>query len=133
MHKIIEAGQKLAEQRFVRYVIVGGTTFALDFFLLVFLHGALGVDLLIAATISYWSSIGFNFWVNRIWTFGATDSGVAKHLTFYLTLLACNYGFSIAFIAAGTSLGMHFTIAKILATGFQTIWTYIAYKRFIFK
>lgn len=133
MDKFIAAGKKLAQQQFIRYLLVGGTTFAIDFALLVALHSVFGINVLIAATISYWSSIGFNFWVNRVWTFGATDATVTKNLTFYLALLAINYAFSIGFIAVATALGMHFAIAKIIATGIQIAWTYFAYNRFVFK
>lgn len=133
MQQVINVSRDILKRRFVRYVFVGGSTFLIDFVLLIVLHSLFGIHLLIAATISYWSSIVFNFFINRSWTFGVADSSVAKHLTLYLSLLAFNYGFSIAFIAAATSLGMHFAIAKIIATGFQTIWTYVIYKKIIFK
>lgn len=118
---------------FVRYLAVGGTTFAIDFFLLVFLHGVLGVNVLIAATISYWVSIAYNFLVNRFWTFSATEkSGLARHLVLYLLLLGFNYLFTIAFLAVTGHLGMHYTIAKVLAVAIQMTWTYVTYKKVIF-
>jgi putative flippase GtrA len=133
MQEAINASKNFVQRRFVRYIVVGGLTFAIDFSLLVILHITFGINLLVAATISYWSSIAFNFLINRAWTFSITETSVGKHVVFYLTLLAVNYTFSILFIAMGTRLGVNFAIAKIIATGFQTIWTYIAYKKYVFK
>ncbi len=133
MEKAKHISRKLYEHSLVRYVVIGGTTFALDFFLLVFLHAALNVPVLIAATISYWTSIAFNFIANRVWTFGATETHIAKHALSYGILLGCNYLFTIAFIAGATHLGMHYTVAKIISVIVQTSWTYVIYKKVIFR
>lgn len=133
MEKVKHISKKLYEHSFVRYVVIGGTTFALDFMLLVFLHGFLDVNLVIATTIAYWTSIVFNFLANRYWTFGATETHIAKHLTAYLLLLGANYLFTVIFVTSATELGMHYTIAKILAVLIQISWTYVAYKKIIFK
>lgn len=117
----------------MRYVVIGGTTFALDFVLLVALHGVLGINLFLATTIAYWTSIAFNFLANRFWTFGATETSITKHLAGYLTLLGINYLFTVAFLTVATHFGMHYTIAKVVAVIIQISWTYYAYKKFIFK
>ncbi len=129
--KIISKG--LYHHSFVRYVAIGGTTFALDFLILVVLHGVFGVNVLIATTISYWTSIAFNFMANRIWTFGATETHIAKHALAYGLLLGFNFLFTLAFIGTATNLGLHYTIAKIMAVAIQVVWTYLAYKKVIFK
>ncbi len=132
MEKAKHITKKLYEHSFVRYVIIGGTTFAIDFFLLVFLHGVLNVNLVIATTVAYWTSIAFNFLTNRCWTFGATNTNIVKHLGAYLLLLGFNYVFTVAFVTGTTHLGMHYTLAKVLAVGIQINWTYFAYKKIIF-
>ncbi len=125
--------KQLYRHSLVRYVVIGGTTFCLDFFLLVLLHGVLHVNLLIAATISYWSSIAFNFLANRFWTFEATETHIAKHAAAYGILLGFNYLFTLVFITVGTHLGLKYTVAKILSVAVQMSWTYLAYKKIIFK
>lgn len=132
MEKLIEFGKKMTGQRFLRYVVVGGTTFAIDLGLLILLHGVFGIDKLIAATISYWISIVFNFTVNRFWTFGA-ETSITQNATLYLTLLFFNYLFALGFLWLGELLGVHYVIAKILATGLQVAWTYFAYKKVVFR
>lgn len=134
MEKIIIFGKRVAQLRFLRYVFVGGTTFAADFTLLVVLHSVFSVPVLIAASISYWTSIVFNFLANRAWTFESKETqNIAKHIVLYLTLLGLNFLFTIGTIALLTHFGIHYTIAKIVATAIQTVWTYFAYKKIIFK
>ena len=121
------------QHSFMRYLFIGGSTFAIDFGLLVTVHDALGINLLIAASISYWTSILFNFTMNRLWTFGNTSANnLHKHLALYLVLLGFNYLFTIGFIGFGTHMGMNYMLAKILAVIIQVPWTYIAYKKVVF-
>jgi len=133
MEKAKQISRKVYEHSFVRYVAIGGTTFVIDFSLLVFLHSFMHAPLLVAATISYWSSIAFNFLANRFWTFGATETHIAKHAVAYGVLLGANYLFTIGFIAGATHLGVAYTIAKVMAVAVQIPWTYVAYKKVIFR
>lgn len=133
MEQVKYITRKLYGHSFVRYVAIGGSTFALDFCLLVLLHSVFGINVLVAATISYWTSIAFNFLANRFWTFGATETHIAKHAAAYGVLLGFNYLFTIGFIWAATHLGMHYTIAKVISVAIQMSWTYLAYKKIIFR
>jgi putative flippase GtrA len=124
--------KKLYYHSLIRYIVIGGVTFLMDFLLLVLLHGVLDVNVLIAASLSYWTAIAFNFVANRFWTFGATDTPVIKHLIAYLLLLGFNYLFTVAFIGIATNLDVHYTVAKIVSVAIQTSWTYALYKKVIF-
>lgn len=104
----------------------------LDFALLVLLHGVLELNVIIAASLSYWIAIAFNFMANRFWTFAATDANIIKHLAAYLMLLSFNYLFTVTYIGVMTDLSMHYTIAKITAVAIQISWTYVIYKKIIF-
>jgi putative flippase GtrA len=111
---------------------VGGSTFAIDLFLLLILHDHLGVGVALATTISYWIAIVYNFILNRYWTFSLSEkSNLHKHLGAYLCLLAFNYLFTVIFV----SLVSNYTqvgVAKVLAVAIQITWTYKIYKDFIF-
>ncbi|HJP96906.1 MAG TPA: GtrA family protein [Candidatus Saccharimonadales bacterium] len=124
----------LYRHHFVRYIFVGGSTFAMDFLLLVFLHGVLGINVIIGATISYWTSIIYNFLMNRFWTFQATENTqLGRHMALYGALLGCNYLFTITFIGVTGHFGVRYTVAKVLAVAIQMSWTYLVYQRYIFK
>lgn len=117
---------------FMRYAFVGGTTFAIDFFLLVLLHGFLAMDLGLATTIAYWTAIVYNFSLNRAWTFSLADrEDLKKHTSLYLMLLGFNYLFTLAFVSI-VSLLVGFAVAKILAVAISVSWTYYIYKNYIF-
>lgn len=133
MEKITTLVKSFTERRFARYVLVGGTTFAIDFVLFSILHSMFGWNILLANTISYWSSIAFNFSMNQSWTFQGDQTTLRRNLILYLSLLVLNFGFSSAFLTITVGWGLNPQIAKITATGLQTIWTYIAYKKVIFK
>lgn len=133
MEKALGLVDQMYRHPLIHYCVIGGGTFMLDFFLLVFLHGHLGINLLVATTLAYWTSIAFNFVTNRFWTFGATDTHVIKHLVPYLALLGFNYLFTLAFVGITTYFGLHYTIAKIIAVIIQISWTYVIYKKVIFR
>lgn len=120
------------EHHFVRYLVVGGSTFVIDFGLLFLLHGKAHIRLAIATSISYWVSIAYNFLLNRSWTFSARDkSDLRKHLSSYLVLLGFNYLFTVIFISVA-SHHINYLLAKALAVPIQMIWTYFVYKNYIF-
>ncbi len=124
--------QYLYAHSLVRYIFVGGSSFVIDFGLLVLLHGHFAINLAVATTISYWVAIVYNFTLNRQWTFSAKDkTDLQKHLAFYLILLGFNYVFTLVFISLA-SHHIHYTLAKILAVAIQTTWTYYVYKTRVF-
>lgn len=134
LYKATELHKYLFRHQFMRYLFIGGSTFIIDFGLLVVLHDLLNLNLLLSASISYWMSVSFNFTMNRLWTFNKTSKdSIEHHLLFYGLLLAFNYMFTVSFIWATTNLGVHYTFAKILAVGIQIPWTYYIYKKIFSK
>ena len=134
MQEVIARVKSIADRRFVRYAAVGSTTFTIDIVLFSVLHSLLGWDVLLANTVSYWSAIGFNFSVNYKWTFGGVSSQTLKRqLAMYGALLLFNFAFTSLFLSLTIGMGLNAQIAKIIATGLQVSWTYVAYKKVIFK
>lgn len=122
----------LYRHHFVRYLIVGGTTFILDFILLFCLHGVLSLNLAASTSVAYWVSMSYNFMLNRYWTFDAREKeSLKRHITTYFMLLIANYLFTVCFVSV---VGEHiyYILAKGFAVGIQMIWTYYIYKRYIF-
>lgn len=115
----------------IKYVLVGGTTFVLDFGILILFHEAFHVPVLIAASISYWTSIIFNFFMNRAWTFNASAS-LRRHLIPYCLLLFTNYAITLGMVGGLSHLGLNYALAKVFAVLFSMCWTYVAYKKIIF-
>jgi putative flippase GtrA len=122
----------LYNHHFVRYLVVGGSTFVIDFGLLFTLHGKGHVNLAIATSLAYWISIAYNFSLNRHWTFSQRDkSDLRRHLSTYLVLLGFNYLFTVIFVSLA-SHSLNYLVAKAIAVAIQMTWTYFGYKNYIF-
>lgn len=116
----------------LRYLFVGGSTFLIDFTLVVVLHGRLNMRIAFATTIAYWISIIWNFSLNRWWTFDAASTkSLKRHLLSYTMLLLVNYLFTVIFVTV-VSKFIVYTLAKIISTAIQIVWTYPIYKHVIF-
>lgn len=134
LQKVSKLHSFFFQHQFIRYLFIGGSTFVIDLGLLVILHDVLHINVLISASLSYWSSILFNFTMNRLWTFNKKGKdGIEEHILLYALLLGFNYLFTIGFIWVATHAGMHYTLAKVLAVGIQIAWTYIVYKKIFTK
>lgn len=133
MNILNELLKSLYNHKFIRYLFVGGTTFVIDFGLLIFLKVHVHLSIPIATTIAYWTSIIFNFVLNRWWSFSISEkNNLSKHAISYSILLGFNYLFTLIFVSS-MSKYMSFAIAKIFAVLISMSWTYIIYKNIIFK
>lgn len=132
MQRVRETTLFLYNHHFVRYLLVGGSTFVIDFGILFTLHGKLGFGIAVSTSVSYWVSIIYNFILNRYWTFDAREKeSLQRHITTYLVLLIINYIFAVTFVSFA-STHINYIIAKAIAVLFQMIWTYPVYKKYIF-
>lgn len=122
----------LYRHHFVRYLLVGGTTFIIDFAILISLHGGLSIGIAAATSVAYWVSIIYNFTLNRYWTFDVWEKeSLQRHITTYFLLLIFNYFFAVIFVSY-MSDHINYVIAKAIAVGIQMTWTYPVYKNLIF-
>ncbi|HUA13550.1 MAG TPA: GtrA family protein [Candidatus Sulfotelmatobacter sp.] len=132
MQKTATLAQSLYRHRIAKYLVVGGSTFAIDLSLLFILHGKAHIALAISTTLAYWISITYNFILNRFWTFSKRDkTNLHKHLMAYVVLLGINYLFTVIFVEVA-SHKINYLVAKTLAVIIQTSWTYFAYKNIVF-
>ena len=122
----------LYKHHFVRYLVVGGTTFIIDFGILYTMHSKLNVSIAIATSVAYWVSIFYNFVLNRYWTFDSREKeSLKRHIVIYLVLLSVNYLFVVIFVSV-LSHHIYYIEAKAIAVIIQMIWTYPVYKKLIF-
>lgn len=122
----------LAESSVVRFVIVGGLSFALDLGILAILHGGFGVDLWIATPIAFVTSLVFNFLFQRLFTFRAS-SHRAVSAAKYLLLVFFNIVVSDLIVTGFDSQGWSYVAGKVTATVMTTVWNYLLYRHWIFK
>lgn len=119
------------ETDIIRYITVGLTTVLVDIGLLYILASLLQVEVYVAATISFWTSLVYNFLLSKFWTFN-----VRKHTTYQLVgyglLITCNYIVGLVLIAAAKDIHQPYLAGKLLALIVTTVWNYLLYKYVIF-
>ena len=114
-----------------RYLVIGGSTVVIDLGLLVVLKHFFNVNVYLAATISYWTSLVFNFGLNKFWTFDVKNNTI-HHLSLYAVLIFINYLTGLAFIDGLGKLGVNYFVAKTAALAVTTVWNYFLYRYVIF-
>lgn len=117
----------------LRYLVIGVTSFAIDFGTLYLLHGQVGWPLWIGTSAGFWLSFGFNFVANRFWTFQAHAHGSLGQIARYSILVLVNYGATVGLVTTFTWLGTGYLLAKTLSTASLTLTTFALYRSWVFR
>ena len=134
MRELIASAIKLLKEKsFRRYLFVGFSTVFIDLFILVLLREHFGGGIFSAVSIAYWLSIAYNFFMNRHWSFEAGHGVAPKQMTQYGILLGFNYLTTLAIVSSIESAGVSEYIGKVIALCVTISWTYVIYKKVIFK
>lgn len=123
---------KEIQKQFIKYLIVGGSSAALELLLFTFLRKAAGLSITTSNVTAAVTSTAFNFLVNRGWSFKAASS-FTRSLVLYLILFFLNTAFSTYAIAFMVSIGVFDVLAKLITMGMITMWNFVLYRRVIFK
>jgi putative flippase GtrA len=115
-----------------RFIIVGGLSFAIDLGLLMVLHEIFLVELWIATPIAFLTSLAFNFALQRIFTFRATN-GRSVSFFKYCLLVAFNTLAVDVIVNLVDWLGAGYQIGKVVSTVMITAWNFFLYKHWIFR
>lgn len=115
----------------VRYLLIGGSSFVLDFGILAVLHEILGVEVWLATGIAFLVSFGFNYSLQRAFSFGSTSSH-GSSLVKYALLVVFNTIATIVIVALLDQSVFGWGIGKVVATAGSTVWNYFVYRYWIF-
>lgn len=125
---------KFIKSSIFRYLVVGFSSFGIEFLSFSFFLYVLQTQAIVANMLSLIVAFSFNFTLSNFWTFKSGKDKAAQKITKYLLLVGINYVLNNAlFYFLNTTLGIHPVITKILVTGMQVCWNYVAYKFWIFK
>jgi len=120
------------DSEIARFIIVGGISFAIDLGLLMLLHEVFLVDLILATPIAFLTSLGFNYALQRIFTFRA-DNGKSVSFIKYILLVIFNTFATDVIVNLIDWLGAGYQIGKVVSTVLTTAWNFLLYKHWIFK
>lgn len=123
------------EWRFVRYIIVGGISAALELATLILLVEVFGMPYLRGNIVAFSLIVILNYILSRKWVFQSSGE-TKKRIEFPVFMFFVGCGFIINqsglwFFAS--ILGMHYEIAKIVSIIFVVIWNYFTRRNIIFK
>lgn len=129
---IRDLASRLAASSAVRYLVIGGLSFLLDFGLLALCYRVFGWPLWVATAAGFWGSFFFNFFLQRRFSFNATGS-LAGGVFRYSLLLGANTLATIGIVSFFEHVGAGILIGKIVATAATTVWNYFLYKYWVFR
>lgn len=130
IHKLIS--NKEMQKQLIKYLIVGGSSAALELLLFTFLRKVTGLSITISNVTAAVTATAFNFLVNRGWSFKSA-SNFTRSVILYLILFFLNTVFSTNAIAFMVSLGVFDVLAKLITMGMITMWNFVLYRHVIFK
>lgn len=111
-----------------RYIFVGGTAFAVDFFFLYFFSDICGIYYLISAIFSFIISVLVNYVMSTRWVFNQ-DNIENKVMEFNLFLLISTIGLvftEILLYLFTDVLGLYYLISKIISAIIVLFWNFLA-------
>lgn len=118
----------MSHERFmelIRFCVVGGASFLVDYSLLFALTEWAGIYYLYSSAISFGVSVVFNYWLCVTYVFKGAGKQTKRQAMIFLVTgvmgLALNQLCMWFFVAIA---GLHYMLAKIFATAIVTVWNY---------
>jgi putative flippase GtrA len=121
---------RLYRNSVLRYLLIGGCSFLIDFGILFLLHEVFGIALWISTGSSFLASFFFNYSLQRLFSF-SSQSSHGLSLVKYIALVIFNTLATIAIVAVLDHY-LAWQIGKIVATIVTTGWNYLAYRYLVF-
>lgn len=119
---------------FFRYLLIGTSTFVIDFGLFNLLSLGAGVKPIVANLTSTFLSLFFNFTMSNFWTFKLGKARQLKKLSKYAVLAVFNYIFgNVAMYLFIEYTDINHNVAKAIITITVVAWNFLLYKKWVFR
>ena len=124
--------KKLINQ-ILKFGVVGGIAFVIDYGILFLLAKVIGLNELISAAISFIISLTFNYFLSTKWVFEAKKQ-TSKEVIIFVLLSVVGLGINEVLIYLGTKkLGIDVMIVKLFATAIVMVYNFITRKLILEK
>lgn len=129
----IKKHKKLIDQ-ILKFGVVGGLAFLIDYVLLYALTEFVGIHYLISSVISFTVSLIFNYILSIKWVFDVTKKQTVKEITIFVILSVIGLGINQVVMYVGSDLlHIYYMLTKIVATAIVMVWNFVTRKIFIEK
>ena len=133
MRNLIKKYRKIINQ-ILKFGVVGGIAFLIDYGLLYFLTEYIHIYYLISSIISFTVSLIFNYILIIKWVFDVTKKQTYKEVIIFVILSIIGLGINQLVMYIGVDkLSIHYMLIKLLATIIVMIWNFVTRKIFIEK
>ena len=134
LRSLFGAGTDNTVVQLFRYVLVGGSTFLVDYVLLLVLTG-LGVSTVPAAGIAFATGVTCNFLLTKFFAFKSVDPrvGGAGEVGLFAFISLVGLGLTMVFMHLFTDLsGIHVALAKPLSSALVFFWNFLGRKLILY-
>lgn len=117
----------------LKFGVVGGTAFLIDYGLLFLLTEFAGIHYLISGTISFAASVIYNYILSVVWVFDPVgERSKAKDMAVFLILSVIGLGINQVIMWILVELfGVYYMLSKIAATAIVMVYNFITRKIFL--
>ena len=125
---------KSNRRQIVLFILIGFSTFVLNYTLVWLLFGFLSTDYRLAVSLAYVITVIAHFYLNRTFTYKAKGMSLSTHITKYGLLLLLNYFITLTVQMITVELfGLTPYYGVVLATGCVMFSSFIIMKYFVFS
>tara|TARA_B100000959_G_C14770697_1_gene537354 strand:- start:204 stop:653 length:450 start_codon:yes stop_codon:yes gene_type:complete len=119
----------------IRYTVVGGVSFLVDFGTLAFCTEYFGIHYLVSAIIGFTLGLTTNYILSIVWVFHhRAISNKLFELLFFIIIGLIGLGFNELFIWILTDkVELHYLVSKIITTIIVYLWNFFARKYLLFN
>lgn len=117
----------------LRFGVVGGIAFVIDYSILYILTEFIGIASLISAAIAFSISVIFNYIASIKWVFDVNKKQTKKDVIIFLGLSIIGLGINELIIYVGNNIGIYYMISKLFSTFIVMVYNFITRKLFIEK
>lgn len=121
-------------KQLLKFSVVGGTAFLIDYGIMVLLTEVVQIDYLISSAISFSISVIYNYLLSVFWVFDVNRSETehGKSFIIFLVLSLIGLGLNQLLMWLGSDiLSIHYMITKIGATAIVMVYNFITRKLFL--
>lgn len=121
-------------QQILKFGVVGGLAFLIDYGLLYLLTEYLNIYYFISSIISFIISLIFNYILSVKWVFDVDKKQTIKEITLFVVLSIIGLAINQLIMYIGVDkLSLYYMLVKLISTVIVMIWNFITRKIFIEK
>ena len=115
-----------AQRRFLKYSVVGVSTFIFDLLLLFVLTDYVGINYIVAAGAAFVVAVSINYAVSRTYVFRGTERGVQSGYGYFIAIALIGLLFvMVSMYVLVDVLALHYLVSRVCIAGITGVFNYL--------